>query len=49
VARILEEHGGAIRVEENKPIGSRFLVELPVACAAARGQADAAAEPPEKA
>jgi len=31
VARILEEHGGTVRVEENKPVGTRFLVELPVA------------------
>jgi hypothetical protein len=31
VARILEDHGGTIRVEENRPVGTRFLVELPVA------------------
>jgi len=31
VARILEDHRGTIRVEENKPVGTRFLVELPVA------------------
>ncbi len=31
VARILEDHGGTIRVEENHPVGTRFLVELPVA------------------
>jgi hypothetical protein len=31
VARILEEHGGTVRVEENHPVGTRFLVELPVA------------------
>ena len=30
-ARIVAEHGGTIRVEDNFPIGSRFLVELPVA------------------
>jgi two-component system, NtrC family, nitrogen regulation sensor histidine kinase NtrY len=28
-ARIVAEHGGTIRVEDNFPIGSRFLVELP--------------------
>jgi len=31
VSRIIEDHGGTIRVEENSPIGTRFIVELPVA------------------
>ncbi|MGA3196158.1 MAG: ATP-binding protein, partial [Terriglobales bacterium] len=31
VSRIVEDHNGSIRVEENKPVGSRFIVELPVA------------------
>lgn len=31
VSRIVEEHHGSIRVEENRPIGARFVVELPVA------------------
>jgi signal transduction histidine kinase len=31
VARILEDHGGTIRVEQNRPVGTRFVVELPVA------------------
>jgi nitrogen fixation/metabolism regulation signal transduction histidine kinase len=31
VSRIVEDHRGSIRVEENKPMGSRFIVELPVA------------------
>jgi len=31
VSRIIEDHHGSIRVEENKPVGSRFVVELPVA------------------
>jgi PAS domain S-box-containing protein len=31
VSRIIEDHQGSIRVEENKPIGSRFIVELPIA------------------
>ena len=31
VSRIIEDHHGSIRVEENKPIGTRFVVELPVA------------------
>ena len=30
VSRIVEEHHGTIRVEENKPVGARFIVELPV-------------------
>jgi two-component system nitrogen regulation sensor histidine kinase NtrY len=30
-ARIVAEHGGSIHVEDNLPVGSRFLVELPVA------------------
>jgi two-component system, NtrC family, nitrogen regulation sensor histidine kinase NtrY len=30
-ARIIAEHGGTIHVEDNHPVGSRFLVELPAA------------------
>src|SRR5438094_3152926 len=30
-ARLVAEHGGSIHVEDNLPVGSRFLVELPVA------------------
>jgi PAS domain S-box-containing protein len=30
-ARIVAEHGGAIHVEDNFPVGSRFRIELPVA------------------
>jgi two-component system, NtrC family, nitrogen regulation sensor histidine kinase NtrY len=30
-ARIVAEHGGTIHVEDNFPVGSRFLVELPSA------------------
>jgi two-component system, NtrC family, nitrogen regulation sensor histidine kinase NtrY len=30
-ARIVAEHGGSIHVEDNLPVGSRFLVELPAA------------------
>jgi two-component system, NtrC family, nitrogen regulation sensor histidine kinase NtrY len=29
-ARIVAEHGGSIRVEDNFPVGSRFVIELPV-------------------
>ena len=31
VSRIVGEHGGSIRVEDNRPSGSRFIVELPAA------------------
>jgi nitrogen fixation/metabolism regulation signal transduction histidine kinase len=31
VSRIIEDHHGSIRVEENSPIGARFIVELPLA------------------
>jgi two-component system nitrogen regulation sensor histidine kinase NtrY len=31
VSRIVEEHHGSVRVEENSPIGARFVIELPVA------------------
>ncbi len=30
VSRVIEEHRGSIRIEENEPIGARFIVELPV-------------------
>jgi two-component system, NtrC family, nitrogen regulation sensor histidine kinase NtrY len=30
VGRIIEDHRGSIRVEENSPVGTRFIVELPV-------------------
>ena len=30
VSRIVEDHRGSIRVEENHPVGARFIVELPV-------------------
>jgi signal transduction histidine kinase len=29
VSRIASEHGGTIRVEDNRPAGTRFIVELP--------------------
>ena len=48
VARILEDHGGTIRVEKNSPVGTRFLVELPVAPVVERSQTDSA-ETQEKA
>ena len=30
VSRIVEDHHGSIRVEENRPTGARFVIELPV-------------------
>jgi hypothetical protein len=30
VSRIVEDHHGSIRVEENQPVGTRFVVELPI-------------------
>jgi len=30
VSRIVEDHHGSIRVEENDPVGTRFIIELPV-------------------
>jgi signal transduction histidine kinase len=30
VSHILTEHGASIRVEDNKPCGARFTVEIPV-------------------
>ena len=39
-ARIVAEHGGTIYVEDNLPMGSRFLVELPVAEIAAASVTD---------
>jgi two-component system, NtrC family, nitrogen regulation sensor histidine kinase NtrY len=30
-ARIISEHGGSLRMEDNLPRGSRFVIELPVA------------------
>jgi two-component system nitrogen regulation sensor histidine kinase NtrY len=30
VSRVIEDHHGSIRVEENQPVGTRFVVELPI-------------------
>ena len=30
VSRIVEDHRGSIRVEQNSPVGARFIIELPV-------------------
>jgi len=40
VSRIVEEHHGSIRVEENKPVGARFVVELPLASSLTPATAD---------
>jgi PAS domain S-box-containing protein len=34
VSRIVSEHSGWIRVEENRPVGTKFVIELPVEHAA---------------
>jgi len=39
VSRIVTEHKGSIRVEENLPTGTRFVIELPVERAVAEGAA----------
>jgi C4-dicarboxylate-specific signal transduction histidine kinase len=36
VSRIIEDHRGSIRVEENRPVGARFVIELPTVPEAAR-------------
>jgi hypothetical protein len=36
VSRIIEDHHGSIRVEENKPAGARFIMELPLAAEAVK-------------
>jgi two-component system, NtrC family, nitrogen regulation sensor histidine kinase NtrY len=41
VSRIIEDHHGSIRVEENEPVGSRFVVELPLASKMAEAPAAA--------
>jgi two-component system, NtrC family, nitrogen regulation sensor histidine kinase NtrY len=42
VSRIVSEHKGTIRVEENRPLGTKFIIELPIehaqATAASRAQ-----------
>jgi two-component system nitrogen regulation sensor histidine kinase NtrY len=35
VSRIVVEHGGEIRIEENQPKGTRVLIELPALASAA--------------
>ncbi|HUB78198.1 MAG TPA: ATP-binding protein [Bryobacteraceae bacterium] len=40
VSHIVAEHGGSIRVEDNKPTGARFTVEIPVLNEPEPGPAD---------
>ena len=42
-AKIVQEHHGTIRAEENTPTGARFIIELPFAEPAAAESAPAAA------
>ena len=37
VNRIIEDHHGTIRVEENSPMGARFVIELPLSAEAENG------------
>jgi two-component system nitrogen regulation sensor histidine kinase NtrY len=39
VNRIVADHRGSIRVEENSPVGTKFIVELPIAVEAVAPQA----------
>jgi signal transduction histidine kinase len=43
-AKIIQEHGGTIRAEQNEPVGAKFIVELRVA-----GMADLEQSAPETA
>jgi two-component system nitrogen regulation sensor histidine kinase NtrY len=43
VSHILSDHGAQIRVEDNQPVGARFVVEIPALAAAERRPAEAAA------
>jgi two-component system, NtrC family, nitrogen regulation sensor histidine kinase NtrY len=36
VSRIVSEHNGSIRVEDNRPLGTKFIIELPVEHAPAK-------------
>jgi PAS domain S-box-containing protein len=40
VSHIVAEHGGSIRVEDNKPTGARFTVEIPILLESEAGPAD---------
>jgi two-component system, NtrC family, nitrogen regulation sensor histidine kinase NtrY len=35
VSRIVEEHHGTVRVEQNRPVGAKFVIDLPVASSSA--------------
>ena len=37
VAKIVQDHGGSIRAENNSPAGARFIIELPLAETTAEG------------
>jgi len=38
-AKIVQDHHGAIRAEQNSPAGARFIIELPLADTKALGEA----------
>ena len=37
-SKIIQEHSGAIRAEQNSPTGARFIIELPLADAKKRAR-----------
>jgi two-component system, NtrC family, nitrogen regulation sensor histidine kinase NtrY len=41
VSRIVSEHNGTIRVEENHPLGTKFIIELPIEHALAKASPSA--------
>jgi nitrogen fixation/metabolism regulation signal transduction histidine kinase len=43
-AKIVQEHNGFIRAEQNHPAGARFIVDLPLAAAASNGHTQNGAE-----
>jgi K+-sensing histidine kinase KdpD len=42
-SKIIQEHTGAIRAEQNTPTGARFIIELPLADAKSAVEAGALA------
>lgn len=47
-AKIVQQHGGAIRAESNSPAGARFIVELPLAASSVEQDTDFAVEATER-
>jgi len=30
VSQVINEHNGVIRIEDNKPIGTKFIIQVPI-------------------